>query len=136
MLSADNAHAIHPNYTDKADITNKPILNKGIVIKNNAAQRYTTDAVSEAIIKTILRKSNIPYQYYANRSDIHGGSTLGNISSSHVSINCADIGLCQLAMHSAVETAGTYDIKYMVEFAKAFYNSTILKNSDCSYTVI
>ena len=112
MVSADNAHAVHPNHTDKADLTNRPYMNEGIVIKFNGNQKYTTDSVSYAIFKDIR---NVPYQTYANRSDIAGGSTLGNISNSHVSVNTVDIGLAQLAMHSAYETAGVKDTTYMIE---------------------
>ena len=115
MVSADNAHAVHPNHTDKADLTNRPYMNEGIVIKFNGNQKYTTDSVSYAIFKDICDKRNVPYQTYANRSDIAGGSTLGNISNSHVSVNTVDIGLAQLAMHSAYETAGVKDTTYMIE---------------------
>ena len=115
MVSADNAHAVHPNHTDKADLTNRPYMNEGIVIKFNGNQKYTTDSVSYAIFKDICDKRNVPYQTYANRSDIAGGSTLGNISNSHVSVNTVDIGLAQLAMHSAYETAGAKDTTYMIE---------------------
>ncbi len=121
MLSADNAHAVHPNYTEKADPTNRPYMNKGIVIKYNANQKYTTDAVSEAMFREICRKANVPVQTYANRSDIPGGSTLGNISNSHVSINTVDIGLAQLAMHSPYETAGVKDTYYMIAAVREFF---------------
>ena len=104
MLSADNAHGIHPNYMEKADPTNRPYMNQGIVIKYNANQKYTTDGISAAVFKEICEKSDVPIQTYVNRSDIAGGSTLGNISNSHVSINTVDIGLAQLAMHSPYET--------------------------------
>lgn len=93
MLSADNAHAVHPNYQEKADPTNRPHMNKGIVIKYNANQKYTTDAVSAAIFKEICTRAGVPTQEFANRSDIPGGSTLGNIANCHVSMNTVDIGL-------------------------------------------
>lgn len=125
MMSCDNAHAVHPNHTDKADGTNRVYMNGGIVIKYNANQRYTTDAVSEAAVKYICERADVPYQMYANRSDIPGGSTLGNLSNEKVSLNTADIGLAQLAMHSSYETAGSQDTSYMIEFAKEFYNSDI-----------
>ena len=105
MVSADNAHALHPNYTDKTDPTNHPVLNKGIVIKFNANQKYCTDAVSAAIFKELCTKAGVPYQTFVNRSDIAGGSTLGNISNTQVPMNTVDIGLPQLAMHSPYETA-------------------------------
>lgn len=123
MLSCDNAHALHPNYTDKSDSSNRVYMNDGIVIKYNANQRYTTDAVSEAVVKYVCEKAGVPYQMYANRSDMPGGSTLGNLSNEKVSLNTADIGLAQLAMHSAYETAGTKDTTYMIKFVKEFYNS-------------
>ena len=103
MVSADNAHALHPNYTDKTDPTNHPVLNKGIVIKFNANQKYCTDAVSAAIFKELCTKAGVPYQTFVNRSDIAGGSTLGNISNTQVPMNTVDIGLPQLAMHSPYE---------------------------------
>ena len=121
MISADNAHAVHPNHQEKADPTNKPYMNGGIVIKFNGNQKYTTDAVSYAVFKNICRKAGVPYQTYANRSDIAGGSTLGNISNSHISINTVDIGLAQLAMHSAYETAGVKDTGYMIASLSEFY---------------
>lgn len=121
MISADNAHAVHPNHQEKADPTNKPYMNGGIVIKFNGNQKYTTDAVSYAVFKNICRKAGVPYQTYANRSDIAGGSTLGNISNSHISINTVDIGLAQLAMHSAYETAGVKDTGYMIAALSEFY---------------
>lgn len=121
LISADNAHALHPNYTDKADPTNRPMLNRGIVIKYHGGQKYTTSAYSGAYVKAICEQEKIPYQTYHNRSDIAGGSTLGNIALMKVSVPAADIGLAQLAMHSAFETMGTQDLLYMVQFMKAFY---------------
>lgn len=121
LISADNAHAVHPNHPEKYDPTNKPYLNGGIVIKYHGSQKYATDAVSAARMKSICEKAKVPYQTYANRSDIAGGSTLGNISTSHVSVSSVDIGLPQLAMHSAVETAGVKDTKYAVDAFKAFF---------------
>ncbi len=125
MLSCDNAHAVHPNYADKSDGTNRVYMNGGVVIKHNASQRYTTDAASCAAVKYLCEKAGIPYQSYANRSDIPGGSTLGNLSCEQVAVNTADVGLAQLAMHSAYETAGTRDTSYMIEFIKEFYGGGI-----------
>ena len=125
MVSADNAHALHPNYKEKADPTNHVIINNGIVIKHSANQKYTTDAVSHAVFETVCQKAGVPTQNFLNRSDILGGSTLGNISTSQVSIKTVDIGLAQLAMHSCYETAGCADIEYLVKAAEAFFNSTI-----------
>ena len=121
LVSADNAHGLHPNYTDKADPTNRPVLNKGIVIKYHGAQKYTTSAYSGAYVKALCDREKIPYQTYHNRSDIAGGSTLGNIALTSVSVPAADVGLAQLAMHSAFETAGAGDMDYMVRFMRAFY---------------
>ncbi len=121
LISADNAHAVHPNHPEKYDPTNRPFLNGGVVIKYHGSQKYATDAVSGARMKSICDKAKVPYQTYANRSDIAGGSTLGNISTSHVSVSSVDIGLPQLAMHSAVETAGVKDTKYAVDAFKVFF---------------
>ena len=135
MVSADNAHALHPNYTDKSDPTNKVYMNDGIVIKYNANQKYTTDAVSASIFKSICDSVDVPYQTFTNRSDILGGSTLGNISNAHVSLNTIDIGLAQLAMHSTYETAGAKDVTYMIDAIKAFYNTSIEQVEDGQYIV-
>ena len=135
MISADNAHAVHPNFPNISDFTNRPLLNKGVVIKYSANQKYTTDAVSDGIMRVILDNASVPYQTYSTRSDINGGSTLGNISSQRVSINCVDIGLAQLAMHSAYETAGAFDSQYLMNTAKQFYDSTILFVKDGDYKI-
>lgn len=121
MLSCDNAHAVHPNHPEKTDETNAVYMNGGIVIKSNANQKYTSDAASIARFKLICDKAKVPYQYFANRSDEAGGSTLGNIAMSQVSMHAVDIGLAQLAMHSPYETAGTKDIEYMIKACKTFY---------------
>lgn len=121
MLSADNAHACHPNQSGKADPTNKPFLNQGIVLKYHGSQKYATDAYSAAFVKLLCEKCNVPVQTYANRSDIAGGSTLGNLAMAQVSMPAADIGLPQLAMHSAYETAGVKDIEYLVMLVKEFF---------------
>ena len=125
MLSADNAHAIHPNHPEFADPNNAPVVNQGVVLKFNANQRYTTDGVSAAVFRKICGKANVPVQTYCNRADLAGGSTLGNISLTHVSIQSADIGLPQLAMHSCYETAGVQDAIYMEEALAAFYSTTL-----------
>lgn len=121
MISADNAHAVHPNYPDKADPSNRPYVNGGIVIKYNANQKYCTDAVSAAMFRDLCKQADIPVQTFANRSDIAGGSTLGNISNTKVALNTVDIGLPQLAMHSPYETAGVKDTGYLIRAAKAFF---------------
>ena len=121
MVSADNAHALHPNYTDKTDPVNRPVLNGGIVIKYNANQKYCTDGVSAAIFKDICDKAEVPYQTFVNRSDMAGGSTLGNISNTQVPMKTVDIGLAQLAMHSVYETAGVKDIEYLAKAAAELF---------------
>ena len=121
LISADNAHAVHPNHPEKADPANRPYLNGGIVIKYHGGQKYTTDGISAAKMKDYCERAKVPYQTYANRSDIAGGSTLGNISTAHVSVSSVDIGLPQLAMHSAVETAGMKDTEYAVRALKEFW---------------
>lgn len=121
LISADNAHAVHPNHPEKADPTNRPYIGGGIVIKYHGSQRYTTDAISTAEMKLLCEKAEVPYQTYTNRSDVVGGSTLGNISTSHVSLSSVDIGLPQLSMHSAVETAGCQDTVYAIQVFKVFY---------------
>lgn len=121
MISADNAHALHPNHPEKSDPGNRPVLNGGVVIKHHGGQKYTTDAYSEAMMKALCKEAKVPYQDYHNRSDITGGSTLGNISAEQVSVPAADIGLAQLAMHSAMETAGSRDVGYLVKVLKKFF---------------
>lgn len=128
MLSADNGHAVHPHHLDKADPTNRPYMNEGVVIKYNANQKYTTDAVSAAVFKGICENAHIPVQSYVNRSDIAGGSTLGNISNGQVSLDTVDIGVAQLAMHSSYETAGVRDVTYMLDAMEAFYNTHLEKD--------
>lgn len=122
LISADNAHAVHPNHPEKADPTNRPYLNGGLVIKYHGSQKYTTDAVSTAKMKLICEKAQVPFQTYHNRSDILGGSTLGNISTSHVSLSSVDVGMPQLSMHSAVETGGSKDTAYALAAFMTFYS--------------
>lgn len=125
MISADNAHAVHPNHPEFSDPTNRVYMNEGVVIKYNANQNYTTDGVSAAIFKFYCEKSNIPYQNYTNPSNIGGGSTLGNVASAQVSIKMVDIGIPQLAMHSSYETAGIKDTYYMIKILEEFYSHSI-----------
>lgn len=125
MLSADNAHSLHPNHADKNDPTNSVFMNQGIVIKYSARQAYTSDAMSAAIFMDICERANVPYQKFVNRSDMPGGGTLGNVSSHQLSIPTCDIGLAQLAMHSAYESAGVKDIEYMINALTMFYNTHI-----------
>lgn len=135
MISADNAHAVHPNNISVADPTNRPAINSGIVIKYNANQRYTTDGVSAALFKMILDKAGVKYQTFHNRSDILGGGTLGNISNTRVSVNTVDIGLPQLAMHSAYETAGVKDTEDFILASNRFYECEIEKQGDGMYII-
>ena len=121
MISADNAHALHPNYIEKADPVNRPLPNGGIVIKYNANQKYCTDAVSAAKFKDLCDRAGVKYQTFANRSDVPGGSTLGNISNTQVPMNTVDIGLPQLAMHSPYETAGVEDTGSFIRAAEEFF---------------
>ena len=122
MVSADNAHAVHPNHADKADPVNRPVMNQGIVIKYNANQKYTTDAVSAAEFKLLCKEAKVPFQTFTNRSDMAGGSTLGNISTTQVAVNTVDIGLAQLAMHSPYESAGSRDPEYLARVAEVFFD--------------
>ena len=125
MLSADNAHAVHPNHPEKTDVNNCVYMNEGVVVKAHAGQKYTSDGVSVAVFKGLCEKAGVPVQFFANRSDVVGGSTLGNIAMAQVSMNSVDIGLPQLAMHSCYETAGIKDTYYMIQVMEEFFNSHI-----------
>jgi aspartyl aminopeptidase len=130
MVSADNAHALHPNHPELADSANAPIMGKGIAIKYNANQRYTTDGVSAALFRKVCAKAEVSVQTYCNRADIMGGSTLGNISLGHVSVPSVDIGLPQLAMHAAYEVAGTQDTEDLVRVMTAYYSCSFCMNAE------
>ena len=130
MISADNAHAIHPNHPEYADSTHAPVMGGGVVLKFNANQRYTTDGVSAAVVRKLCNKVNVPVQDYANRADIPGGSTLGHISLTHVSVPTADVGLAQLAMHSCYETAAVKDLEYLQTLMTAYYGTTLEATDD------
>ena len=125
LVSCDNAHAVHPNHPEKTDAVNCSYLNGGIVIKESANQKYTTDAFSRAVFTAICQKANVPVQTFANRSDILGGSTLGNLSNTQVSVHAVDFGLPQLAMHSCYETAGIKDTAYAIASLKEFFNTNV-----------
>ena len=129
MLSADNAHAVHPNHPEKTDVNNCVYMNEGVVVKSHAGQKYTSDGVSIAVFKGICEKAGVPVQFFANRSDVVGGSTLGNIAMAQVSMNSVDIGLPQLAMHSSYETVGIKDTYYMIQVMEEFFNSHIEETS-------
>lgn len=130
LLSADNAHAVHPDYPEKADPTSRCYLNGGVVVKH--ATRYATDGVTAAIFQRICEKAGVPTQDFYNHSSNPGGGTLGLISGSHVSIPTVDIGLAQLSMHSPYESAGRDDLTHMVNAMTAFYESVLLHHgTDC-----
>ena len=133
LVSADNAHALHPNHPEKHDPNNRCYMNEGVVIKFSANQRYATDGASRAIFAEICARAGVPVQFFANRSDMPGGSTLGNISGAHVSIPTVDVGLAQLAMHSSCETAGVRDAEFMARALTAFYEAEIRAGADGEY---
>ena len=133
LLSCDNAHAVHPNHPEYADKNHAVRMNGGVVIKYNASQRYATDAVSAALFQTVCEAAGVLFQRYANRPDMAGGSTLGSIANTQVSLNMADIGLAQLAMHSAFETAGAEDTAHMVQALKTFFGMTLRSGGDGTY---
>ena len=133
MVSADNAHAVHPNHLEKYDAQNRTWMNQGIVIKHSANQKYTTDGVSSAIFSELCSRAHVPVQHFANRSDLAGGSTLGNIANTHVSMNTVDIGLAQLAMHSSWETAGADDLDAMICGLRSFYQTDLQMKADGSW---
>ena len=123
MFSADNAHAVHPNHPEHTDVHNCTYMNEGVVVKVHAGQKYTSDGMSMAVAKELAARAGVPLQYFANRSDKAGGSTLGNLAMAQVSMNCVDIGLPQLAMHSCYETAGAEDIVSLIRLMREFYSS-------------
>ena len=133
LISADNAHGIHPNHPELADAANAPVVNGGVVLKFNANLRYTTDGVSAAVFRRVCRLADVPVQTYYNRADIPGGSTLGNISLGQVSVPTADIGLAQLAMHSCYETAGVQDVEHLLKAMQVYYGSTLTVTADGTY---
>ena len=128
MISADNAHAVHPNHPEYRDPNNSVYMNKGIVIKYSASQSYSSDAISAAVMKLICEQANVPVQVFANRADLRGGSTLGHISTAQVSVPTVDIGCAQLAMHSCFETAGALDTEYMVKAITKYFSSALEKD--------
>lgn len=123
MVSADNAHAVHPNHPEHTDVNNCTYMNKGVVIKTHAGQKYTSDGMSVAAARELAARAGVPLQYFANRSDKVGGSTLGNLAMAQVSMNCVDIGLPQLAMHSCYETAGAEDTLSLIKLMQELYSS-------------
>ena len=136
LVSCDNAHAVHPNHPELSDPNHGVKLNGGVVIKYNAAQHYTSDGVSAALFQLICEEAGAPYQRFANRADMAGGSTLGNIANTQVSLNTVDIGLAQLAMHSAWETAGAEDTAAMVRALTAFYSRALTLTGPGEYALV
>ena len=135
MLSADNAHATHPNFPQKSDPCAPVRLGGGVVLKYNASQEYTTNAVRGAVVRAVCQKAGVPVQVFTNRADEAGGSTLGNLQSHTLPIPMADIGLAQLAMHSAVETASVADAEAMTKAVAAFYRVHLRALGDGTYTL-
>ena len=125
LVSADNAHAVHPNHPEFSDPANAPVMGEGIVLKYSAALRYSTDGVSAGIFRKVCGKAGVNVQSFHNRADMPGGSTLGHISLSHVSVLTADIGLPQLAMHSCFETAAVSDALDLVRAMTVYYGGTL-----------
>ena len=120
-MSCDNAHAVHPNHPELFDAQNRARMNGGVVIKEAASGTYTTDALGRAVFTALCQEAGVPVQTFANRSDSRGGSTLGNLSNTQVSVHAVDVGLAQLAMHSSYETAGIKDTGYLMRALAAFY---------------
>ena len=133
MLSADNAHAVHPDSPEKSDPTNRCYLNGGVVVKHSP--RYASDALTAGLFQRICQKAGVPVQVYYNNSKIPGGGTLGNLSGSHMALPTVDIGLAQLSMHSPYETAGAKDLDYMVWAMQAFYESVITQTGREEYAI-
>ena len=135
MVSADNAHAVHPNHPELADSVGAPVVNRGIVLKFNANMRYGTDGVSAALMRQVCQLAKVPVQTYCNRADMPGGSTLGVVSVGHVSVPTADIGLAQLAMHSSYETAGVQDALYLMDAMTAYYSCVLETPGEGIYNI-
>ena len=125
MVSADNAHAIHPNHPELSDAAHPVLMNKGVVVKFSATQNYTSDGLSAAVFRRICEGAGVPTQTFYNRADLKGGATLGHFSLNHVSVPSVDIGMPQLAMHSAYETAGVEDVLYLEDAMTAYYGTTL-----------
>jgi aspartyl aminopeptidase len=135
MLSADNGHAMHPNHPEKSDPSNHPKMNGGVLLKHSANQKYTTDAVSAAVVRMLCKKAEVPYQEFVNHSGIPGGSTLGNLSGTQVALHTADIGVAQLAMHSPYETGGIKDTYYLKTLMEEFYNTEICIDENGNFQI-
>ncbi|MBE6538366.1 MAG: M18 family aminopeptidase [Ruminococcaceae bacterium] len=136
LVSCDNGHAVHPNHPEYADKNHSVLMNGGVVIKYNANQQYTTDALSSAVFRLVCEEAGVPVQSYANRADMPGGSTLGNIANTQVSLNTVDIGLAQLAMHSAFETAGADDTEHLIKALTLFFGKSLCTEQSGVYKLI
>ena len=130
LLSADNGHATHPNHPEKSDPANPVVMGGGVLLKTNARQTYTTSGFTGAAFAAICKKAGVPVQTCANRADVPGGSTLGNLLGHQILMPMVDIGLGQLAMHSAMETASCKDAEYMAQACAAYYNTPIFQPND------
>ena len=130
LLSADNGHATHPNHPEKSDPANPIVMGGGVLLKTNASQKYTTSGFTGAAFSAICKKAGVPVQTCANRADVPGGSTLGNLLGHQILMPMVDIGLGQLAMHSAMETASCADAEYMAKAVAAYYNTPIFQPKD------
>ena len=135
LVSCDNSHAVHPNHPELYDTENCGRLNGGVIIKESANQKYTTDAFSRAVFTAVCEDAGVPYQTFANRSDSPGGFTLGNISNTQVSVHAVDVGLAQLAMHSSYETAGSADAAHLKRALEAFYGAEIAIDGADAFSV-
>lgn len=135
MLSADNAHAKHPNHPELSDAQNAPRMGGGVVIKANASQSYATDGISCALFSEMCKREGVPTQNFANRSDSPGGSTLGSIADTLLPINTVDIGMAQLAMHSSYETAACADTEHVINASRAFFETEIRLDVQGNYTI-
>ena len=130
VLSADNGHATHPNHPEKSDPANPVVMGGGVLLKYNARQTYTTSGFTGAAFTAICKKAGVPVQVFANRADVPGGSTLGNLLGHQILMPMVDIGLGQLAMHSAMETASCADAEYMAKAVAEYYNPPIFQPKD------
>ena len=135
LLSADNGHAVHPNFPEKADPENRVYPNGGVVVKLNASQKYTTTGLTAGLFRAVCQRAGVPVQVFANRADEPGGSTLGNLLSHAVSIPMVDIGMAQLAMHAAVEMAGSQDPEHLSRACTAFFEANFTQCADGRYVL-
>lgn len=133
MISADNGHAVHPNHPEYADKGNAPVVNGGVALKFQVSRNYTTDGLSASVFRKVCAMADVPVQTFYNRGDMKGGSTLGNVNLTHVSVPSVDIGLAQLAMHSAYETAGVADIGYLYRAFQTYFGCSLESPKEGSY---